>query len=66
MMSSTIYDIWKMSTNDFWTRTFDISSLNSENILVFLGPMVKSKFESRITTAFANTLIRTSKGLLTK
>ena len=56
MMSSTTYDIWKISINDydFWTQTYDISSRNTENILVFLRPREKSKFESRIT-AFANT-----------
>ena len=32
----------------------DITSRNTENILVFLGPREKSKFES---TAFANTLL---------
>ena len=55
-MSSTTCDIWKMSINDydFWTQTYDISSRNTENILVILGPREKLKFESCIT-AFANT-----------
>ena len=57
-MSSATYDIWKMSINDydFWTQTNDISSRYTENILVFLDPREKTKFESRIT-AFANTLL---------
>ena len=42
---------------DFWTQTNDISSRNTGNILLFLGPREKSKFESRIT-AFVNTLVR--------
>ena len=65
MMSSATYDIWKMSINDydFWTQTYDISSRNTEHILVFLGPREKSKFESRIT-AFANTLLLTSNFLV--
>ena len=46
---------FRSQSYDFWTQTYDISSLNTENILVFLGPSEKSKFES--ITAFANTLI---------
>ena len=32
-MSSTTYDIWKMSINDydFWTQTYEISSRNTES-----------------------------------
>ena len=53
-----------MSENeyDFWTQTYDISSRNPENILVFRLFSEKSEFESRIT-AFANTLVIYSSSL---